>query len=507
MSRARAHGSPRGGNHPAAGALLALSMVVAALLGLHAPGARAAGEASAAASSGAGLGAPAEPTPASSGEASAASGNAPAASDTAPAASGAPAAAGPLVRGLAPMPGGAPVPERWRSPGAVEGDGGPSPVVFPPQRLTIRFNHRLHVRSLGVPCTGCHERARTSRSARDSLLPPATRCDACHLTDHRDLSEVTGEPEHHAAACVFCHVGYRPEDGNRVARMSVPPPRLRFSHAAHGARNIGCRQCHGEVQELELATRDQLPRMRGCLACHGQQGPARGDAPAACVTCHLAEASGRMKTSFAEGRLVPPAWLHGAGHGPDWIERHRAVAAADGTLCATCHQERECAECHDGRVRPRRVHPNDFLSSHPVAARQNDPRCTSCHRTQSFCLGCHQRAGVTLSGPDAAFAGRGRFHPPPREWTDPPRGAGHHAWEAQRNLDACVSCHTERDCAGCHASREVGGRGAGSGGAFGQGSNPHPVGFRSRCRVALRKNARPCLVCHDPRDARLEACR
>ncbi len=413
----------------------------------------------------------------------------------------------PLVHGLAPMPGGAPVPQAYRPPGSYAGDRGPSHVIFPAQKLTIRFNHKRHVRELGMSCVTCHDQAKTSRKSSDSLLPPAKRCDGCHLTDHRDLDAVTGAPGELIAQCRFCHVGYQPEHGNRVARQVVPKPNLRFNHAVHAARNIACQQCHGTVQNLELATRDQLPRMRRCLDCHDKPEAARGEAKSACTTCHLSEADGVMKTSFATGRLEPPSWLRNAGHDADWLERHKRVAADDSQLCANCHHEDECVDCHDGRVRPRNVHPNDWISMHAVAARQNNPSCTSCHQIQSFCVSCHQRVGVTLSGPTSNLAGRGQFHPPKSEWTDPPRTRSHHAWEAQRNLNACVSCHVERDCAVCHATAAVGGRGGRIGGSIGQGSNPHPAGFRARCRTALRKNARPCLVCHDPQDSKLAECR
>ena len=409
------------------------------------------------------------------------------------------------VHGLAPLPGGAPVPQSDRPPGSFKDDGGPSPVIFPAQKLTIRFNHRKHVKELGMTCLTCHDAAKTSKKASDYLFPKPTRCDACHGSDHRDLAAV-GASSDLMSQCGFCHVGYRAGDGNKVARTVVPSPNLRFDHSVHLARNINCQQCHGEVQNIELATRDQLPRMRRCLDCHQMPAPARGEAKGDCANCHLMQ-SGVMKTSFASGQLKPPRWLHGAGHGADWIERHRKVAAADSQFCSSCHTENYCTDCHDGRVRPRKVHPNDWISMHPMAARQNNPSCTSCHQQQSFCVGCHQRAGVTLTGPYANFAGRGRFHPPKRQWTDPPRSRNHHSWEAQRNINACVSCHVERDCTICHATAAVGGRGAGPGGSFGSGVNPHPVGFRSKCGTALRRNARPCLVCHDPQDPQLSECR
>jgi hypothetical protein len=411
-----------------------------------------------------------------------------------------------LPGGLAPLPGNAPVPLHDRPPGATRDDGGPSPVIFPPQQITIRMNHRLHIKELGLTCLSCHTKAKTSRKSSDSLLPEPTVCDACHGTDHRDLHAVKDDWGKPISQCSFCHTEYDEKTG-RVARTIIPTPNLHFDHAVHVRRNISCQQCHGAVQNIELATRDQLPRMRGCLRCHQMPEPARGDAKGECQTCHVTERGMLMKTQFASGTLVPPRWLHNMSHGPDWLARHKQVAGADSTLCASCHSERECVDCHDGRVRPRQVHPNDWISMHPIAARQNSPDCTSCHREQSFCLGCHQRAGVTLSGPLGNVASRGRFHPPKAQWTDPPRGPGHHGWEAQRNIGACVSCHVERDCAMCHATAGRGGRGAGPGGGLGQGVNPHPAGFRARCGGALRKNARPCLVCHEPSDPLLRECR
>ncbi len=417
----------------------------------------------------------------------------------------APAAPRP-VHGLSPLPGGAEVPLADRPPGAFADDGGPSPAIFPPQKITIRFNHKKHVRELNIVCTACHDRAKTSRVSVDRLLPPGSRCDACHGSDHRDLNAVKADGAELMSQCGFCHIGYKPSDGNKVARFVLPRPNLKMNHAVHFRKNIGCAQCHGNVENIELATRDQLPRMRGCFSCHQMPAPARGKAKGECENCHLTERGGLMKTRFASGKLVPPRWLHDAGHSADWIERHKQVAGNDSKMCGSCHTERYCTDCHDGRVRPRKVHPNDWISMHPVAARQNNPSCTGCHKQQSFCVGCHQRAGVTLSGPYENFAGRGRFHPPKRDWTDPPRSGRHHAWEAQRNLNACVSCHTERECTICHATARVGGRGAGSGFA-GQGSNPHPRNFLGRCRGALRRNARPCLVCHDPADPKLQECR
>jgi hypothetical protein len=398
--------------------------------------------------------------------------------------------------GLAPLAGGAMVPLKWMPPGTGASPL-PSDEIFPPQAMPLRFNHKLHVKELKQTCKVCHEAAYTSAVSKDGLLPPpGDTCDNCHDVDHSDLAAVEAGDEDNGQ-CTFCHLGADAGKGGKVARVVIPQPNLRMNHKAHVDRNIGCAQCHGAVEELELATREHLPRMAGCFRCHAMPKPSRGDAPGACTNCHLADPSGRLKTEFSTGALQPPPWLHGAAHTPDWLARHKSVAGADSKLCSQCHSHNFCTDCHDGNVRPRNVHPNDWISMHPQAARQDNPRCVNCHQLQSYCGDCHRRVGVARDAPSANRLSGRRFHPSPSIWTTGPRSPQHHAWEAQRNLNACVACHSERDCATCHATKGIRG---------GAGVNPHPVGFEASCGLPFRRNPRPCLVCHDGGDPRLSAC-
>jgi hypothetical protein len=359
----------------------------------------------------------------------------------------------------------------------------------------LRFNHAVHT-AMGTPCLQCHTAAATSQQSADRLLPRPQVCDGCHGSRHIEIGQVQAGPQARGG-CPYCHAGYDPTQPNIVQRVVIPEPAIKVNHRVHAARNIGCGQCHGEVQAVSLATQDQMPRMRGCYRCHDLPGESRGAVPTGCPTCHLTLPGGRLRTHLASGVLRPPRWLGRSDHDVGFVERHKRVAANNSRLCASCHTEDDCARCHDGRVRPRGIHPNDFLSMHPVAARQNSPRCSSCHQTQGFCQPCHQRAGITMSGTPWARREQGRFHPPAEVFTSGARTPRHHAWEAQRNLTSCVSCHTERDCASCHASR----------GGGGLGVNPHPAGFLARCATAFRRNPRPCLVCHDPSEQVLGSCR
>lgn len=383
-----------------------------------------------------------------------------------------------------------------RPPGASV-SAEPSLAVFAPRTVTIRFSHETHVKGLRQSCKSCHAEAYASEHVNDRLLPdPVKTCDTCHDVDHANRSAVRAGADARAR-CDTCHLGGADAQG-RVAPLVVPRANLRFNHKKHLDRNIQCAQCHGQIGEVDETTRDQLPRMAGCFTCHNLSGAARGDAKGECSTCHVTNANGTLQTHFATGTLEPPMWLHGAGHGADWLTRHKAVAANDSAFCGSCHTASECTDCHDGKVRPRDVHPNDWLSMHAQAARQDSPRCVSCHQLQTFCADCHRRVGVARDAPSGNRAVGMRFHPPSSEWTSAPRGPGHHAWEASRNLNACVSCHTERDCTTCHATKGLSG---------GQGVSPHPVNFASKCGLALERNARSCLVCHQQGDRNLRLCR
>ena len=400
------------------------------------------------------------------------------------------------THGLHPMVDDAEVPLSLMPPGSRVSPE-PSEKIFPPQTMSIRFNHKKHVGEFKLSCKVCHSAAYTSEASSDRLLPkPSETCDNCHDVDHANLAAVKAGTLANGQ-CGFCHLGENAGKDGKVARVVIPPPNIRFTHKRHLDRNIQCAQCHGQIGELELATREQLPRMAGCFSCHAMSGAAQGEAKGQCINCHITEPSGQMTTDFSTGQLLPPDWLHMAGHDADWIERHKTIAANDSKFCSNCHREEECASCHDGTVRNRKVHPNDWISMHPEAARQNNPRCTSCHQETTFCGDCHRRVGVARDGPAGNRDVGERFHPPPEIWSSSPKGPGHHAWEAEENINTCVSCHTERDCATCHASRGLPG---------GEGVNPHPIGFSSKCKTAFARNPRPCLVCHTESDPAVKVC-
>jgi hypothetical protein len=349
-----------------------------------------------------------------------------------------------------------------------------SPLIYPAYQSRLPAAHRAHAEKTSLACEACHTKAKSSQSAADWLAPAVESCAPCHQ--------------------------------NRFAETrSTPPqnPRIRFSHAKHAARNVECAQCHGRVASRQDAQgNERLPSMAVCLRCHKNDRGAVSAQVGNCRLCHFSAGS-TIKTRFREGMLVPTSFLS-MRHDAGWLWQHGDAAMVRGPVCAACHQESECVSCHNGRLRPRQIHPSDWLRLHGIEARQAGSGCVTCHRSQSDCLTCHLRAGLSPSGPSAARLGRGRFHLPSSIWTDRPRTARHHAVQARLHMDECVSCHQERDCAACHASAGVGGPGQGVGGPR---VSPHAPGFRSLCGGQLARNPRPCLVCHHPSDPNLMPCR
>src|SRR5450432_1544205 len=62
-------------------------------------------------------------------------------------------------------------------------------VLYPAQRIALHFDHARHAK-LGTSCVYCHEQATKSRVSADRLLPPPSRCDACHGSNHDHTGRV-----------------------------------------------------------------------------------------------------------------------------------------------------------------------------------------------------------------------------------------------------------------------------------------------------------------------------
>jgi hypothetical protein len=382
----------------------------------------------------------------------------------------------------------------------ARGDGPVRPRsvdVYPEQSIPLRFSHARH-QALGLQCVVCHGAAATSTDARDDHFPDHTICALCHPMQAPNAAEL-----YPPSGCDDCHVGFvggLPEHCGPTGLplpssplpdpVVAPPARLTFSHAVHVDAGVPCLECHVGVDGGDLGTREHLPTMADCMACHdGIQ------AASECTTCHLQGDEGRFLTDLGGGRLLmPTGQLRPDDHThPRWLQLHESPARADDSSCNACHAPQDCLDCHDGVDKRVDLHPADWTMSHGLEASRRSQDCYACHEVEADCQTCHRQAAVLP----------GSFPSPTRE-TDPgslrfhPEGWGgdvgaipgldHHSHQARRSLDTCQSCHLgdEDRCIECHQSL----------------SSPHPRSWleeQGDWRYGQGDGA-VCLRCHVPGD-------
>lgn len=361
-------------------------------------------------------------------------------------------------------------------------------AVYPEQDIPLRFNHGQHL-GLGLSCQRCHTEIDDSTRAADFNFPTGATCDECHGEQH---PRPRGEPKR----CSVCHTSVD-EAGRVTAGLRAPRPQLQFNHKMHAKAGSACEDCHGDMSKVRLATSLQLPREADCLGCHdGVQATQR------CGACHPTTAGGIVATRARDDRALPAlvprgqsAW--GAEHDLAFVEDHAGIAKANPRLCEACHDETFCTDCHAGSMRPLRIHAGDYLTTHALDANARTQDCQACHRTQTFCLGCHERVGFG-DRESGAFAVGGSLQFHPDGWAGPPGMPQSHAFAAQRNITACASCHDEDSCLACHATTDAA--------QPGLDVSPHGPGFADspRCAALAARNRRVCLKCHAPGDMRME---
>ena len=392
-------------------------------------------------------------------------------------------------------------------------------------------------------CDSCHD-IESARSGK--TIDPEAACWYCHMLEPQKPSGANdGKPGSACKHSSDCDDDFACDDDHlchEVTRAEWPRSNLIFDHQVHvEEQKVGCEVCHfSEVatqdggysmQETDLATRAHLPKMETCLPCHdGRRSFTTPDGPvvasAACTTCHVSARKrassgtkksitadyltnfkdtfsdevpkpvaresldlGHLQLTFASGSLRPiQGDPFGLDHGPRYELNHGTRAKLDREICLNCHTELSCMQCHDGLQKPLSVHPNDYITLHPVQARADSLACQSCHRFQSFCAACHERVGIGMSADPSLRARNLKVHGDYNTWVNLP-GPKHHSIEASRDIKSCVACHREESCLACHGTSKKFGISVRS-------TDPHPDGFKDICKALASKNDRACLKCH-----------
>lgn len=126
-------------------------------------------------------------------------------------------------------------------------------VGFQPTQ-PIPYSHALHAGKLGLDCRYCHN---TVDRAAHAAIPPTETCMNCHGMVKTKSAKLAALRESWATD--------KPVDWVKVHDL---PDYVYFNHSAHVTRGVGCVECHGRIDKMEVVAQDQTLAMGWCLDCH-----------------------------------------------------------------------------------------------------------------------------------------------------------------------------------------------------------------------------------------------
>lgn len=125
----------------------------------------------------------------------------------------------------------------------------------------VPFSHKHHVGELGIDCRFCHPSVEKSGTAG---IPGTHVCMTCHsqIWTNSPLLKPVIDSYESGTPIQFSNgdVGW-----NKVHKL---PEFVYFDHSIHIDRGIPCAQCHGDIHDQTMTSKNQVFSMAWCLECH-----------------------------------------------------------------------------------------------------------------------------------------------------------------------------------------------------------------------------------------------
>jgi hypothetical protein len=118
----------------------------------------------------------------------------------------------------------------------------------------VPFSHQHHAGMLGIDCRYCHTSVEHSAFAG---IPPTKTCMNCHsqIWVGSQMLEPVRE-------------SYRTNESLRWRRVYNLPGFVYFDHSIHVQKGVGCRSCHGRIDQMPFTYQQPTLLMEWCLDCH-----------------------------------------------------------------------------------------------------------------------------------------------------------------------------------------------------------------------------------------------
>ena len=123
----------------------------------------------------------------------------------------------------------------------------------------VPYSHALHAGTMGIDCRYCHN---TVEVAAKAAVPPTQTCMNCHAHVRTASEKLLPVRESYQSGMPIPWV-----------RVHDLPDYVYFDHSAHVRRGVGCVECHGRVDAMEVVHQDQPLSMGWCLDCHRNTEP------------------------------------------------------------------------------------------------------------------------------------------------------------------------------------------------------------------------------------------
>jgi len=176
-------------------------------------------------------------------------------------------------------------------------------VGYAPQQ-PVPYSHALHAGELGIDCRYCHN---TVEIAAHAAVPPTQTCMNCHTNIRGTSAKLLPVRESSASGMPIPWV-----------RVHDLPDYVYFNHSAHVRRGVGCVECHGRIDGMEVVYQAKKLSMGWCLDCHRNPD------------AHL-----RPPEAVTQMDWEPPAGVDRAAYGKTIRERLKLAPSED---CSTCHR-------------------------------------------------------------------------------------------------------------------------------------------------------------------------
>lgn len=126
-------------------------------------------------------------------------------------------------------------------------------VGYAPEQ-PVPYSHALHVGELGLDCRYCHN---TVENAAHAAIPTTETCMNCHQRVKTRSPFL--EPLRASAA-----------SGRSLEWLKVHdlPDYVYFDHSVHVRNGVGCNECHGRIDTMDVVFQHEPLSMSWCLQCH-----------------------------------------------------------------------------------------------------------------------------------------------------------------------------------------------------------------------------------------------